>query len=677
MSRAVPSPDGKQIAWLFWQSPDYSKLPLGAFPTPPTMCPTALVMVDTATGRPRFRREFKECDLNSLPFTADSRVFLTVGDKVRAWDAATGKELFALDGPAWRLALSPDGRRAIVADGWSRVRLWDLEARRPMRELLSGRVYVNSDTLKSQQAFSADGKTLLLASDSTLRVFDTATGRERAGPPHHGPVVAGFSDDGRTLITACAEIECKWNLTGKKPVLEARAPLHIHEGIGRDRPLAHSPDGRLFIDQPDHHTRVRDSATGRVIRELTDAPAAFFGLFSPNGNRVLLQGSPPGQLGPYIANLYDVRTGRKTGQIADDRQGYPVFSPDGRLVAWADDTHAVHLYDAESGKAIRTLAAKPPIPERCNEAQVFFTPDGSNLIAATYYRDVLAGPGDPAKWHKFPVRVVRVADGRPVAQFYANPATTRNAEELSCAACSPDGRLLAVAEKESGVIRLFEIISGGLRVELIGHLHGVHGMAFSPDCRTLASGGDDNVTYLWDVTGARTGPAPAAASGQNLERWWADLAAEDARRAGVAATAFLRAASSGIAFIQDHLRPVDGPGAALLAELIAGLDADSFTAREVSSRELALLGDRAEAALIRAKKERPSAEAARRIDGLLDRLDGSLGSDELRVLRAIEILEHLGTPDAKRCLEVVGRGVPDARPTRDARSALARLAAQR
>src|SRR3954447_14166485 len=85
---------------------------------------------------------------------------------------------------------------------------------------------------------------------------------------------------------------------------------------------------------------------------------------------------------------------------------------------------------------------------------------------------------------------------------------------------------------ESGMIRLLELASGKMRTEFAGHRHGVHGLAFAPDGKMLASRGEDNIAFLWDAVGSRTGAARKNPSEEDLAAWWGNLAAEDAKRAG-------------------------------------------------------------------------------------------------------------------------------------------------
>ena len=72
-------------------------------------------------------------------------------------------------------------------------------------------------------------------------------------------------------------------------------------------------------------------------------------------------------------------------------------------------------------------------------------------------------------------------------------------------------------------------------------------------------------------------------------------------------------------------------------------------------------------------KNRPPLEVSRRIEDLLNKIEcGPLTPETLQTLRAIEVLEHLGTPEARRLLEKLGGGA-EARETREAKAALERL----
>jgi hypothetical protein len=48
-----------------------------------------------------------------------------------------------------------------------------------------------------------------------------------------------------------------------------------------------------------------------------------------------------------------------------------------------------------------------------------------------------------------------------------------------------------------------------------------------------------------------------------------------------------------------------------------------------------------------------------------------------RQVRAVEVLERVGGADARRVLEALARGAPEARLTQEAKAALARFAARK
>ena len=106
--------------------------------------------------------------------------------------------------------------------------------------------------------------------------------------------------------------------------------------------------------------------------------------------------------------------------------------------------------------------------------------------------------------------------------------------------------------------------------------------------------------------------------------------------------------------------------------LIAALGAEEFADRESATKELAALGRRVEPDLRKAAGTSASGEIRSRAGDLLARLP-LLAPDELRVVRAVEVVEWVATPEAVRLLEswVAGTDVP--RLATEARSARARL----
>ncbi len=71
-------------------------------------------------------------------------------------------------------------------------------------------------------------------------------------------------------------------------------------------------------------------------------------------------------------------------------------------------------------------------------------------------------------------------------------------------------------------------------------------------------------------------------------------------------------------------------------------------------------------------EETTSEEVRSRITQLLKPLDGWVVTDPdtLRALRAIWVLERIGTPEARAVLEDLAKGAPEVRQTQEAKAAL-------
>src|SRR5262249_47783955 len=111
-----------------------------------------------------------------------------------------------------------------------------------------------------------------------------------------------------------------------------------------------------------------------------------------------------------------------------------------------------------------------------------------------------------------------------------------------------------------------------------------------------------------------------------------------------------------------------------VAGWIKDLDSNEFDAREKAASELERLGEMAGPALRKALDGNPSLEVRQRLEGLLAKVDARIPTGEsLRGLRAIWVLEWVGTPAARQLLKELAASTTASWQTEEARTALERL----
>jgi hypothetical protein len=185
---------------------------------------------------------------------------------------------------------------------------------------------------------------------------------------------------------------------------------------------------------------------------------------------------------------------------------------------------------------------------------------------------------------------------------------------------------------------------------------------------------------IWDVTGRlREGPLRlASSSSQQLDKLWSDLAGENGVKAFQAIWSLVAMPRQVIPFLESRLHPapvIDPVQRKRLTQLIADLDREDFAGREQAMLELQKLGEKAESELREALAGQPTNEMRERIGRLLAMFQTPAKVGErLQRLRAIEVLEQIGTSDAQGLLKKLAQGAPEARISQEAKAAWKRLA---
>jgi hypothetical protein len=131
-----------------------------------------------------------------------------------------------------------------------------------------------------------------------------------------------------------------------------------------------------------------------------------------------------------------------------------------------------------------------------------------------------------------------------------------------------------------------------------------------------------------------------------------------------------------VPYLAGQLKPAPASAAppAVLAKRIADLDAPRVAVREAASQKLEKLGGPARPAVIEALERTDlPAETRERLEKAKVKLDQPINLDGwVRSLRAIEVLERIGSVEAVAHLKAIAGG-GDAPTTRAAKAALGRL----
>lgn len=203
--------------------------------------------------------------------------------------------------------------------------------------------------------------------------------------------------------------------------------------------------------------------------------------FSPSG-RLVASGS-----GDWTIKLWDAQSGRlvRTFLGHQEEVNAVAFSPDGTRLLSASDDKTIKLWDITSGGLLNTFVGSSQ-----QVMSVSFSPDGAKFVSGGFDKMVTV-------WETATGNVLRILRG--------------HADEVWSVAFSSDGKQI-VSGSVDGKVSVWDVATGSA-LRVFDHSYGLMATAFSPEGLRVASGSNgDNQVRLWDVA---TGKVTRTFAGQH------------------------------------------------------------------------------------------------------------------------------------------------------------------
>ena len=391
---------------------------------------------------------------------------------------------------------SADGRFAVArATQSDSARVWDLAFAKPVRA-----VAVNE--LEQLIGLSAGARQLVTATQSTVNVWDTATG-DRIATLDIGSASSTLTltgDGTHLLVQRRGDLDTQFELWSLNDAT-VTAQLDI---AGTPALVSLDSQGnRIAIADYDRAVRVWDFQSGELITQI-DLAAQPSKLELAAGGEVLgvVFGEEGASLWRIDQSLLPIieEFNRGRWQLA--------FSPSGTKVLLGRPDHGFQVYDTSNGRLLGPTLGSGA--DTTVDSMLGFSADEQTLVTG--------GPDSAARFWRTPVVAAPIESLEGDTNFIWPPSGD------AIVVATPDASILVIGDRQGDVHVVpagggpEAFLSAGEDVSFLGHSRKVRILSVSRDGSRVASAADDNSIRIWSTATGLPQPFFGDIPGNPIER---------------------------------------------------------------------------------------------------------------------------------------------------------------